>query len=1515
MRLRFAVHVPVRLLAGLVLLLLAHRPVAAQPGTLTLSGHVTGSAGGPAAGVTITVTGESSSIPPLATDATGGFTVAGLAPGLYTVTPARAGFVHAPASRTVTLLDGDAVVDFTEAVVSHTMAGRVVDANGTPLGGVAIALGGPASSTTTTDAAGRFAFFNVAPGGPLTVTPSLAGFSFAPASHHTQTLGADLEVPLFTAASGRFQRFLAEGVTNGFFDTHIALLNPTTLPTVARLTFQTSTGRVVAHDVALAGPSRVTIDPRAVGVGDADFSTVVEATQPLVVDRTVRWDPSGYGSHAESSVASAQTTWYFAEGATTGSFNLFYLLQNPGTQAASVSIRYLRPTPLAPIVKSYTIAPASRRTIYVNQEDPALDEAEISAVITSQNGVPIIAERAMYANVAGQVFGAGHGSAGLPTPSAQWFLAEGATGPFFNLFILVANPTTTPAPIEVRYLLTDGRVITRPHTVAAESRLTIGVHGEHPDLANATMSAIVTSTRGVPVLVERAMWWPANAPAWYEAHASAGATATGISWATADGEVGGAAGSETFLLIANTASYAGSARVTLVFEDGGSASRTVALLPSSRRTVVVGTEFSEAAGRRFGAIVESLGSLPAPIVVERAMYSNAGGVVWAAGSNLVATRLADRPATPVILAPPPQAGVIAPPVTVAGILGGDPESPARQAIPDVIAEDSTPPAEVSADPQGLRIVRTKIEIGFARTATAAQVNSVLDAIGGRIVNAIAGVPFVTVRIPNPGSLVALEASMARTRAMPAVITVSMVLVREEEALPGTHTPSSLGLATIDHLIAARAPAAWNVAAALNQPSQPLLVVEDYFGAGPPNAAVDVGMVASDFSNDGLQNHGYHVLATILGTFASVPSLTAGPNEVVGLFPRRVDARIVDVQATALPDGTAVENAVLRMVRDLPRRVVLNSSTGLEAPLSTAAIAPLAISWITKVRTAGPDGTSLEGKFLHVKAAGNDSSVLAALASESGAAALLANLVDGTGTPVSNITNTLLVENVLNTASEPFEPGCRRATSNVGGHIAAIGHAVFSLMDAGLTAGNKNGTSMATPQVAALAIYLWTLAPSLTPPQVMARLRRTARPGVAQTDPLCSTIASATAPAIDAYAAVLSADQGLAAPLVRRTLLDVVDAAGRATPDGTFDEHDLQRFLDEIDTRAGANFDYSRYDLNGDGRTGGDTLSRFDLDANVLPAWTSVTFPIAGTSVTYDETRLSDVRILCFYAFSSLFVGDEGVRDAVLDGRCIPATVTVTPSTMTLVPGGTQQFSAVVTGVADQAVTWSATGGTISATGLFTAPMTAGTVRVRATSVVTPAFGEAVVTVIVPTGRITAFNHATWIGTCASADAQVLTAGFANPAMTISIQGPGALLNQTLISTTTFTTVRANNNSAGEIVVTATSVESPSVRATASFLIDPFVAAYGGGSGGSAFLVRGVDAGLPDDAYRLALNLSQSTSGIFTISGSGSAKTGTATNGNSVTVTLSSNAMQGTVTTPTGATQGFELGRNCAPLPR
>lgn len=67
--------------------------------------------------------------------------------------------------------------------------------------------------------------------------------------------------------------------------------------------------------------------------------------------------------------------------------------------------------------------------------------------------------------------------------------------------------------------------------------------------------------------------------------------------------------------------------------------QTFPIAAASRFNVDVGTEVPESIGKRFGVVVESLGATPAQLVVERAMYSDAGGVRWAAGSNALATRL------------------------------------------------------------------------------------------------------------------------------------------------------------------------------------------------------------------------------------------------------------------------------------------------------------------------------------------------------------------------------------------------------------------------------------------------------------------------------------------------------------------------------------------------------------------------------------------------------------------------------------------------------------------------------------------------------------------------------------------------------------------------------------------------------------------------------------------------------------------------------------------------------------
>ena len=454
----------------------------------SISGTVTSSNGGaPFADVTLTLTGTSPGA--TTTSGAGAYTFSPLtANGTYTVTPSKAGFTFAPASRTFANILGAQTADFVGSAVSSsptfTISGQVRDLNDTGVAGVTMTLTGSSTATLTTDLDGQYAFTGLAQGGTFTVTPSRSTFTFTPPSQTFANLQRNEVAGFFIANVGTFTRYFAEGATGEVFDTTIALLNATGSASDVTVRFLKEDGTQTSQTLTMAGLARATVDPEQLaGTAAASFATVIESTQPIIADRRMEWDATHYGSHGETSIARPETTWYLAEGATTSAFNLYYLLQNPhATQAAEVEIRYLRPSPLPPIVKVYTVEPSSRRTIYVNGEDPGLDEAEVSAVVRATNGVAIIVERAMYTNAGGRLFGAGHESAGIPNLATQWFLAEGATGPFFHLFILIANPNAQDAQIEARYLRPDGSVITRQYVAAANSRFTIGVHAEGPEL-------------------------------------------------------------------------------------------------------------------------------------------------------------------------------------------------------------------------------------------------------------------------------------------------------------------------------------------------------------------------------------------------------------------------------------------------------------------------------------------------------------------------------------------------------------------------------------------------------------------------------------------------------------------------------------------------------------------------------------------------------------------------------------------------------------------------------------------------------------------------------------------------------------------------------------------------------------------------------------------------------------------------------------------------------------------------
>ena len=192
--------------------------------------------------------------------------------------------------------------------------------------------------------------------------------------------------PWGAASGGAHVRFFGEGATSAFFSTRFALFNPSSLPAATTLWLQKGDGSIVAHDEVIPAFSRRTIDAGAVpGLAEAEFATVVQSDVLIVADRTMIRDRSGYGSHAETSLASPAETWYLAEGATHSGFDLFYLIQNPSSSQLMVQVEYLLPAPAPPIVKSYIVAAHSRFNIWVDEDDPRLRSTDVSARITAND--------------------------------------------------------------------------------------------------------------------------------------------------------------------------------------------------------------------------------------------------------------------------------------------------------------------------------------------------------------------------------------------------------------------------------------------------------------------------------------------------------------------------------------------------------------------------------------------------------------------------------------------------------------------------------------------------------------------------------------------------------------------------------------------------------------------------------------------------------------------------------------------------------------------------------------------------------------------------------------------------------------------------------------------------------------------------------------------------------------------------------------------------------------------------
>ena len=178
----------------------------------------------------------------------------------------------------------------------------------------------------------------------------------------------------------------------------------------------------------------------------------------------------------------------------------------------------------------------------------------------------------------------------------------------------------------------------------------------------------------------------------------------------------------------------------------------------------------------------------------------------------------------------------------------------------------------------------------------------------------------------------------------------------------------------------------------------------------------------------------------------------------------------------------------------------------------------------------------------------------------------------------------------------------------------------------------------------------------------------------------------------------------------------------------------------------------------------------------------------------------------------------------------PVSVSVTPVSAQVVIGGSQQFSAIVSGISNTSVSWSVTGagcsgsacGTISPTGLYFAPAAVPTpaqVFVTATSVADATKSSTATVTLIPPVVVTLSPSAVTLTTGSQQQFTAMVSGTTNTSITWSLSGSGCSgMSCGLISPTGLYTAPASVPVPAQVIVKAASTASPTSYRTATVTI-------------------------------------------------------------------------------------------------
>jgi hypothetical protein len=593
------------------------------------------------------------------------------------------------------------------------------------------------------------------------------------------------------------------------------------------------------------------------------------------------------------------------------------------------------------------------------------------------------------------------------------------------------------------------------------------------------------------------------------------------------------------------------------------------------------------------------------------------------------------------------------------------------------------------------------------------------------------IPAVTVAIPKPTDIDALTTIVSVLNGMPGVALASVAHAPAAKRLPPTPAGDPTNLNQLAQLLPARFPAAWNASllatngfhdeSACSSRKVSVLIADTFKSTLTGAGELQLGTETNSFPIVGLPAsnadlHGYEVAATLAAQFDATNPTGANPFtaclelngvQLFGLSEFQSMARI----AASFPAGRFLLNYSQGYPDDL-KCLATSCTAGLVLQELTPAVqrAFHTVTWKALSTSRWDDflvgvaagnekalpgtaiypglGVSVADSFMSIATISDP--LLAGFLSDSSlwnpkqqpAPGGFPTLLPGSLAPFNRYAQFLGADhigpagNVLmagaGTAGLASQDIAAGTFSDSGPDLFAVGRAIVMPTE------TLEGTSFSAPQVTGLASYLWLLSSGAKAHIPNFNDLNDLPSSVTRQAILTNTRAGAGGiNLIDAYAAILSLDLGQIPALdtapIRLALLDLNN-------DGRFDEADLSGFLGVFLDSSGAPVepatqDYSRFDLNGDGFTGGSRTERFDLDREGSTQYGAANYSVSvgeqieGLDVSFDETKLTDLQILCYYAYSALYQGDIAARKTLLQGHCGP----------TLGFPGTERISSVIEG--------------------------------------------------------------------------------------------------------------------------------------------------------------------------------------------------------------------------------------------